>query len=141
MANKDNPIIGRRFEHTVRNYYKSQGVALSKQYEVPIGFLGKKKVHAFDLGSTNPSMIVECKAHTWTSGGNVPSAKISVWRQTMFYFSLVTGEYRKIFFVLRSTRNEESLADYFIDKCAHLIPPDVEIWEFDAEEDVAVRKY
>ena len=141
MANKDNPSIGKHFENTIWDYYKTQGIELNNQFGIPIGFPGKKRVHNFDLGATNPAMIIECKAHTWTEGGNVPCAKLSVWRQSMFYFSLTTKGYQKIFFVLKSIRNGETLADYFIAKCAHLIPPDVEIWEYDVEEAMAVRKY
>lgn len=42
-------------------------------------------------------------------------------------------KYRKILFVLHDLRpsNGESLACYYIRTYCHLIPPDVEIWEFD----------
>ncbi len=41
--------------------------------------------------------------------------------------------YRKILFVLKdySVRRRETLAEYYIRTKSHLIPTDVEIWEFD----------
>lgn len=48
--------------------------------------MGKiKKKHSFDLGCKDKK-IVECKSHKWTSGGNIPSAKLNVWNEAMYYF-------------------------------------------------------
>ena len=83
-----------------------------------------------------PRVIVECKSHTWTSGGNVPSAKMKNWAEAMFYFHMAPGDYRKIFFVERSVRRgrSESLLSYFLRTQAHMIPSDVECWELDGDE-------
>ena len=93
-----------------------------------------RKNHAFDLGFDDPRVIVECKSHTWTSGGNVPSAKMKNWAEAMFYFHMAPPDYRKIFFVERSVRPDrpESLLIYFLRTQAHMVPPDVEFWELDA---------
>ena len=102
-------------------------------HRIPVGIESQKKNHAFDLGSSSPKVIVECKSHTWTSGNNVPSAKLTVWNEAMYYFADSPPEYRKIFFVLRDERvsNGETLAEYYIRMYSHLIPASVEIWEYD----------
>jgi len=48
----------------------------------------------------------------------------------MYYFALAPRHFRKIFFVLKDVRRGESLADYYIRRYGHLIPGDVEIWEY-----------
>ncbi len=42
-------------------------------------------------------------------------------------------EYRKTLYVLKSLRRGESLADHYIKRFEHLIPDDVEIWEYDSD--------
>ena len=80
-------------------------------------------------------MIVECKSHIWTESGNIPSAKLTVWTEAMYYFLCSPRRFRKILFVLRALREKkpESLAEYYIKTRRHLIPDGVEIWEFDPE--------
>jgi hypothetical protein len=97
-------------------------------YSVGVG--SQKKQHRFDLGAENPAMLVECKSHTWTQGGNMPSAKLTVWNEAMYYFHVAPKQYRKIFFVLKHMRKEVSLAAYYLANYYHLIPEDVEIWEY-----------
>jgi len=65
-----------------------RGLELVLNHKVPCGLGNKHKDHAFDLGSESPKVIVECKSHTWTSGGNVPSAKMKNWAEAMFYFHM-----------------------------------------------------
>ena len=79
-------------------------------------------------------MIVECKSHRWTSGDNVPSAKLTVWNKAMYYFYLAPNGYRKIFFILRdfSIKRNETLGEYYVRTYKHLIPEDVEIMEYDS---------
>lgn len=63
---------------------------------------------------------------------NSPSAKLTVWNEAMYYFHLAPPEFRKIMFVLKHLRyGAESLAEYYIRRYSHLIPQDVELWEFD----------
>jgi hypothetical protein len=106
-----------------------------------VGVGRSKKLHKFDLGSASPSLIVECKSHTWTEGGNVPSAKITVWNESMYYFHISPREYRKAFFVSKdySVRREETLAGYYLRNVEHLMPDDIEFWEFDAGAKAAKR--
>jgi hypothetical protein len=107
---------------------------------VEIGISGRK-LHKFDLGDERKKVIVECKAHTWTEGANVPSAKMTAWNQAMFFFYAAPTGYRKILFVLKDfsqTRNE-TLGEYYIRTNLHLIPNDVEVWEYDEERGAAKK--
>lgn len=105
-----------------------------------IGINGRKS-HNFDFGDERKKVIVECKAHTWTEGGNVPSAKMTTWNQAMFFFHASPPGYRKILFVLRDfcQKRNESLGEYYIRTNSHLIPSDVEVWEFDEKQEVGKR--
>ena len=71
----------------------------------------------------------------------MPSAKLTVWNEAMFYFHLAPTHYRKMFFVLlhKHEKRKESLAEYYLRLYAHLIPKDVEIWEFAVDEGIAQR--
>ena len=129
-----NAQVGREFEAVAIEILQSEGLRLHHNYKLPVGIGKEKKAHVFDLGSDNPKTIVECKSHTWTKGNNVPSAKMTVWNEAMYYFAIASSSYRKIFFVLKDQRNsnQETLAEYYMRTYRHLIPEDVEIWEYDA---------
>ena len=128
LGSVSNSHVGAEFELTAQRYFDSQGVKLAQNHSVPIGIGSVKKPHKFDLGSSNPAIIVECKSQRWTTGDNVPSAKMSVWNEVMFYFAVASNSYRKIMFVLRdySVKRNESLLDYYIHTDIHLIPSGVE---------------
>ena len=93
------------------------------------------KEHKFDLGSSEQKVIIECKSHTWTEGGNVPSAKLTTWDQAMLYFFLAPRRYRKIFVAKKDVnpKTKESLAAYYIRMHSHVIPDEVEFWEADEQ--------
>ena len=57
----------------------------------------------------------------------------------MYYFALAPKSYRKIFFVLRdySPKKKETLAQYYVRMYDHLVPDEVEIWEFDEDSSEA----
>lgn len=131
-----NAHVGRDFEDRARKALAKRGLSLTSDHKVPCGLHTVQKNHSFDLGSENPKVIVECKSHTWTSGGNVPSAKMKNWAEAMFYFHMAPQDYKKIFLVERSLRSShgESLLSYFLRTQAHMIPPDVECWELDGDE-------
>ena len=136
-----NTQVGRDFEAKAQEFFRRQGLLLQRNVQVDIGITGKKP-HAFDLGDQTAKVIVECKSHTWTEGGNVPSAKMTAWNEAMYFFHAAPRRYRKIFFVLRdfSEKKKQTLADYFIRTNPHLIPSDVEIWEFDEQQATAEKK-
>ena len=131
-----NSQVGRAFEERVGKVVVEHGLRLESNHKVPCGLdKVQRKSHAFDLGSENPKVIVECKSHIWTSSGNVPSAKMTIWVEAMFYFHWAPQDYRKIFFVKRSThsRQKKSLLDHFLGSWYHMIPSDVEFWELDTD--------
>ena len=134
-----NAHVGRAFElEAQKHFWDEEEIVLQRPYPVLVGLSGKRKEYRrFDLGSDEPRILVECKSHTWTKSGHVPSAKITAWNEAMFFFSLTPDEgYRKVLFVWRSVtpKREESLAEYYVKNHQHLIPDDVEIWEFDGSE-------
>ena len=138
IGSESNFHAGRDFEGLAQSYFLARGIKLQKDFPILIGLNGKKS-RKFDLGSADPPTLVECKSHTWTSGGKVPSAKLTVWNEAMYYFCLAPKEFRKILFVLRDYDNKrgETLAQHYIRRYGHIIPGDVEILEFDAGKSTA----
>ena len=49
----------------------------------------------------------------------MPSAKMTVWNEAMYYFHVAPAIYRKIFFVLKHSRREQSLASYYLKTHGH----------------------
>ena len=131
-----NSYVGRAFEDRAQKALAKYGLRLNRDHKVPCGLGTLLKDHSFDLGSESPRVIVECKSHTWTASGRVPSAKMKNWAEAMFYFHMAPRDYRKIFVVERSVRRgrNESLLSYFLRTQAHMIPPDVEFWELDGDQ-------
>ena len=137
-----NAAVGSDFEAAAQKWFFNKGVRLQRNYGVEIGF-SKKKERKFDLGSSEPPVLVECKSHKWTGGGNVPSAKITVWNESMYYFKLAPPGFRKVLFVLWdfSEKRGESLAEYYVRNHSHLIPDDVEILEYDMSNMTAAVRF
>lgn len=136
-----NVHVGREFEEAGRVFFENEGISLTRNISVSIGVSTTKGIHIFDLGSEEPPALVECKSHTWTRGKNIPSAKITVWNEAMYYFYLAPSRYRKILFVLRdySDKRQETLGAYYIRTKIHLIPDGVEFWEYDPSMNWAER--
>ena len=137
---ESNTRVGNDFESMVRGYFQSSGLSLNPNYSVQIGIIDKK-AHKFDFGNDQQKVIIECKAHRWTEGGNVPSAKMTTWNQAMYYFFVVTSGYQKILCVLKdySQKKGETLGEYYLRTNYHLIPKDVEIMEFDEKSGAVIR--
>jgi len=135
-----NAQVGRDFETIAQEFFAKQGLHLKSGIAVQIGINGLKS-HNFDLGNELGKVLVECKAHTWTEGDNVPSAKLTVWNEAMFFFHAAPSSYRKILFVLRdfSQKRKETLGEYYIRTNPHLIPKDVEVWEFNEKQGTAIK--
>lgn len=134
VGSVSNAHVGADFERVALEYFAKQNVALSRNFSVEIG-LCKKKAHCFDLGASKEKILVECKSHRWTTGAKVPSAKMTVWNEAMYYFHLAPADYRKYLFVLYHKRNEsgESLLSYYKRTYSHLIPEGVEFMEWDED--------
>lgn len=132
-----NSDVGRNFESVARDFFRQQDIALARQFSVSVGVESSQKNRSFDLGSDDPPILVECKSHRWTAGDNVPSAKMTVWNEAMFYFHLAPSHFRKVLFVLRhfSEKRGETLANYYVRNYGHLIPSGVELIEYDAMSD------
>ena len=139
-GSKSNAHVGKEFEIAASDYLATQNIETVANLSVELGHGNRLKSHNFDLGSINPPIIIECKSHKWTQGDKVPSAKLTVWNEAMYYFHLAPSKYRKILFVLRNERksNGETLAEYYVRTNFHLIPSGVEIWEYN-EVDKSVR--
>jgi hypothetical protein len=131
MENSDNPRTGSDFEVSVQAFFALRGVTLQRDFLQPVGMRSEKRQHSFDLGSADPPLLIECKCHTWTSGGNSPSAKLAVWNEAMFYFVAAPAQFQKILIVKRSLRGSLSLADHYVTRFEHLIPSRVTIVEYD----------
>jgi len=54
----------------------------------------------------------------------------------MFFFYASPSGYRKLLVVLRdfSARRNETLGEYYVRSYSHLIPADVEVWEYDEDK-------
>jgi len=139
IGSVSNAHAGREFERIAQQFFSDQGITLAPNFSVPVGVGSLKKAHKFDLGTESPPTLVECKSHTWTQGGNMPSGKLTAWNEAMYYFHIAPGSYRKIFFVLKHLRGEISLANYYITNLGNLIPNDVEIWEYCVTEQLGCR--
>ena len=135
---KSNSEVGRDFE--AKAFFATQQLQLEPGIPIEIGVNGRKP-HNFDLVDTKRLILMECKSHTWTQGGNVPSAKMTTWNQAMYFFYAAPPRYRKMLVVRKdySPKRRETLGQYYIRTNSHLIPEDVEIWEFDEDQNVAAR--
>ncbi len=141
VGSKSNAHVGREFELIAQRFFALQDIHLQLGHTVDVGVDAERKPHAFDLGCSSQKIIVECKSHRWTAGHNIPSAKLTVWNEAMYYFHVAPSSYRKIMFVLKDLRrgNGESLTSYYLRCYGHLVPAGVEFWEYDESTGVAVR--
>jgi hypothetical protein len=131
-----NAHAGREFEALANAHYLgAEAWLLQANFSVQLGVGLYKKAHRFDLGCEDPPILVECKSHNFTETGNMPSAKLTVWNEAMYFFHLAPAKYRKILFVLdaRHPRQRETLASCYARNYGHLIPFDVEIVEYNVE--------
>jgi hypothetical protein len=135
IGSTSNTHVGADFESQAIFALAAEGIHLERNFAVPVGVGLLKKKHRFDLGSSNPPVLVECKSHRWTAGRNAPSAKLSVWNEAMYYFAVAPPGYRRIFFVLRDYSDSRgvTLAEHYLGRYRHLVPDGVEFWEFDEE--------
>jgi len=140
-GSRSNTQVGSDFVDMAKNFFASKKVYLDKNVPISIGLGEKRKEHIYDLGSLDKKIIVECKSHTWTESDEVPSAKMTVWNQEMYFFHLAPKGYRKIFFIIKdySKRRKQTLGQYYLRIYPHLIPSDVEFWEYDDKSQTATK--
>jgi hypothetical protein len=93
MNPSSNTDRGRQFQRLAINALCSwTGVDFEEEVRIAIG--DPPKEHAFDLASMDRMHVCECKAFTFTAGGNVPSAKISTLREAVNYSMRITRRKR-----------------------------------------------
>jgi hypothetical protein len=141
LPNSTNPQRGSDFEAEVQRWLAWQGVHVAPCFSIPVGAASAQRSHRFDLGSSQPPVLVECKCHTWTVTGNAPSAKLTVWNEAMHYFACAPREYRKLLVVAQSVRNGVTLAEHYVKRYGHLVPAGVELWEIDPMAKHAVQRF
>ena len=130
-----NAAEGKAFEKEVKYFfYDNYGIELEENHKVILG-ISSAKFKTCDLGIKD-EIIIECKSHSWTETDNIPSAKLTTWNEAMYFFHLAPYHKRKLFIVEKflSKKREKTLAEYYVSINHHLIPEDVEIWEFDVKE-------
>lgn len=140
IGSVSNTQVGIDFENAAIAMFAAKGIKVEPNFAVSVGVGRLRKKHRFDIGSGDPPVLIECKSHRWTTGGNAPSAKLTVWNEAMYYFAVAPLGFRKILFVLRdfSEQRGQTLAEHYLSRFLHLVPEDVEIWEYD-EDDRSIR--
>ncbi|HVF70031.1 MAG TPA: hypothetical protein VM940_00300 [Chthoniobacterales bacterium] len=123
----------RDFADKVHAHLLRKGINVGPEYAIEVGISSKReKKHRFDFGS--PLVLVECKHYDWTESGGNPAAKIATINEALLYF-LAAPQCKKMLFVpktgLQGIRRQETLIARYLRLHGHLIPDDVEIWEFD----------
>lgn len=131
MTNNLNPGKGKSFQLLVQ---RALTLHFGKTFYLEVAYpIGKPaKDHKFDLASDDGGIIVETKNYTWTSGNNVPSAKMSVLNEAVFYLQHAPMNTQKVLVInvdRHLTRNE-TLAAYYVRTYRHLLD-DVSVMGFD----------
>ena len=95
----------------------------------------EKKEHVFDFASSDKSIVVECKAYTWTEGDNTPSGKISTFNEAVYFLSFLPKDTIKILCIKKAynSKKGKTLAEYYVNQYGHIIG-DVIIFEISDEE-------
>ena len=130
-SNADNPRVGAAFQNEVAKWFENK---YHKEFilerKIAIGNPGKE--HKFDIVAADDSIAVECKCYTWTTTGNVPSAKMGFTNEAAFYLSFLPNTYEKYIVMLYATheKRDESLAEYYYRMNKHLLG-ETKIAEYD----------
>jgi hypothetical protein len=135
VGSKSNTQVGKDFEKLARKTLSAHGIETVPDVRAEVGITSPKKQAVYDLGKADGSLLVEVKSYTWTSGNNVPVAKINGLFKVVSEFATLGPEVRKILFAKRDPRptNGETLIEYFIRTHGYMIAPDIEFWELDEE--------
>ena len=122
VDNRLNPERGRDFE-TLSADLLSAYFNVPFQVNVPIPIGHPAKIHKFDLVSVDKRYVGECKNHTWTETGNIPSAKMAFLNQAVLYLSLLPFPAERFLVMPRSVhvRRTENLAEYYFRTYQHLL--------------------
>jgi hypothetical protein len=101
-------------ELTRRAIATTLGMDVETEVSLPVG--SPPRPHKFDLATPDRAYIGEAKAFTWTSGNNIPSAKISTVKEALQFLHALPQETRTFVVMRRDLRisTGEALADYFV---------------------------
>ncbi|MCR5778912.1 MAG: hypothetical protein K6G84_16085 [Lachnospiraceae bacterium] len=133
MSNSDNPRNGAAFQTMVRDWFnKKYEIYFEEEKKIPIG--NPAKDHKFDIVDETSSIVIECKRYTWTTSGNVPSAKMGFTNEAAFYLSFLPDYFDKYIVMLESrhAKRKESLAEYYYRINKHLLGK-INVAEYDPE--------
>jgi hypothetical protein len=131
-----NTGVGRAFQERVGRILSHRfGEEIILEVELPIGT--PPRPHRFDLVSRSGSVVCECKAYTWTSGGNIPSAKVTTLREAAGYLTQAPMDSAKILAIAHSAspRRRETLGEYFVRLNGGLLT-DIAVIEIDEADNV-----
>jgi hypothetical protein len=114
------------FENLVEGYFEDTlGIQFEDQVSQDEADGGR---HKFDIVSIDREIVIECKSHTWTKGGNYPSAKVAD--------ALVAAEHlkghsakRKLLVFQDDTLRGKSLAETFMRRNREKLHG-IEIWVY-----------
>ena len=132
-TNSENPRIGREFQEKVKEWFEiNEQLRFELEHPILIGVPAKP--HKFDIVDESENIVIECKAYTYTSTGNIPSAKLTTLNEAVFYFSFLPSQTQKILVMAYAThpKRKETLAEYYIRINEHLLG-DVKVWEFNPD--------
>ena len=129
-SNSENHKIGRRFQEKVKQWFEMNENA-KFELEHPILIGNPAKLHKFDIADKSEKIVIECKSYTYTSTGNIPSAKLTTLNEAIFYFSFLPAETEKVLVMAYAThpKRKETLAEYYIRINGHLLG-EVKVWEY-----------
>ena len=136
MSTNSNKPSGNDFSRSVGQYLNHNGFAVRREYEFEVGINSLvKKPHKFDWG--NDILLVECKAYNWLRvRSHYPGGLFATANEAVLYFMAVPKSYRKMLFLWeterRSENDPETFAEYYVRLFQHLIPTDIEVYEFNA---------
>jgi len=106
---------GRSFQLAVKDALERRsGIVFDLEVALPVG--DPPKPHTFDFASPDKHYVGEAKAFTWTTTGNVPSAKITGLREALNYLRLLPSSTATFLVVKRDyhPRRRETLGEYFV---------------------------
>ena len=139
MSNSDNPRIGADFEKQVLKWFNDNKEGNYELHiKAPICNPKSKtceiKNHEFDIVDPINKIAIECKRYTWTKTWNVPSAKMGVTNEAVFYLTCLPDDYQKIIVMFRSYNAKRgiTLAEYYY-KTNKALLGDIQLMEFDPE--------
>ena len=129
-SNSENPKIGREFQERVKKWFEmSKEMPFELEHPILIGY--PAKLHKFDIADKAEKMVIECKSYTYTSTGNIPSAKLTTLNEAIFYFSFLPTVTEKVLVMAYAThpKRKETLAEYYVRINGHLLGQ-VNVWEY-----------